>query len=79
MEYLIAADLEGIHGVLGKPPACAHPFRSPAQLEVRFTRAERTPHAYKRAEKLGVAVNYGEDTHTLRYEITTPHQILKVL
>lgn len=79
-ETVLREIYEGVAAaVKAEPPTCAHPFTAPAHFEVRFTRAERSPGAYKRAENMGVAVRYGDDTHTLHYEITSPHQILKVL
>ena len=62
-----------------KAPECAKKFESPSELEVRFTRAERAADSFERAKKMGIPVRYGEDSHILFYEVTTPQQIIKVV
>lgn len=68
-----------VSGAVRKTPTLAKPFLSPSKLEIRYTRAEKAASAFERAKAMKIPVSYGEDTHTLFYEITFPQQIIKVL
>ena len=48
---------------------------APARLEIRYTRAERAAERIEFAKGLGIPVEYGEDSHILRFEITRANQI----
>ena len=60
--------------LIGKDASLDFPT-TPATLEVRYTRAERAEEMTRRAGELGIPVKYGEDTHTLFFEITSAKEI----
>ena len=62
---------------LDEPITCTFP--ASAQLEVRYTRAERTEEVMRKAQQNGIPAAYGEDTHILRFEVSRPNQITMLL
>jgi len=62
---------------LSEPYEC--PFPEKAELEVRYSRAERAEKIFQKATDAGIPVTYGEDTHVLRFEITERNQIPYVM
>lgn len=67
---------EALHH-LDEPITCDFPEN--AHLEVRYTRAERAEEVFQRAERNGIPVQYGEDTHVLHFEVEQPNQIIMLL
>ena len=52
----------------------------PLQLEVRYTRAEKAAEMYARAMEIdGLTVEYGDDTHTLFFEVRAVSRIPRIL
>ncbi len=54
-------------------------MRAPIPLEIRYTRAERAAEKFALAEKLGIPVRYGDDTHILHFEINEANRIPKLI
>ncbi len=54
-------------------------FPTPASLEVRYTRAERSYEIVERAGKMNIPAQFGEDTHILRFTVTRAQQIPNLL
>ena len=47
----------------------------PATVEIRYTRAERAAQLFDKAASAEIPVRYGEDTHTLIFEVSKPQEI----
>lgn len=55
-------------------------FPEKPSVEIRYTRAERAAKKYNAIkESAYVPVEYGEDTHILHFEVTSPQQIFKLI
>lgn len=60
-------------GQIAAPYTCTFPHD--ARLEIRYTRSERAAEVLVHAQKLGMQVSYGEDTHVLCLSVEKANQI----
>ncbi len=70
----------GVTAALAKEAPVVLSFPRDADVEIRYTRAERAEAVYARICENGLApVRYGADSHTLHFTVSEPNHITKLL